>query len=446
MKIRLPATVKAVLDGLHGKGFEAYAVGGCVRDSILGRRPDDWDITTSARPEEVKRIFSRTVDTGIAHGTVTVLVGSRAHEVTTYRIDGTYGDGRHPDSVTFTASLPEDLKRRDFTVNAMAYNEEEGLIDLCGGMEDLQKKVIRCVGDPMERFSEDALRILRAVRFSAQLNFGIDKETLVGIVRLAPTLEKISAERICTELLKLIESEHPDYLKVAYEAGITKIILPEFDAMMDTPQNNPHHCFSVGDHTLKTMCAIESGKVQRLTMLLHDVGKPCSRTTDEKGIDHFKGHGPAGAELAEKIMKRLKLDKDTIRKVTTLVKYHDWRIQPEEKAVRHAVNRIGTELFPVLLKVQNADMLAQSPEYMPQNLQRIIGVSGIYEKIIREAQCVSLKELQLSGGDIVALGCAPGPEIGRLLQKALEEVLDDPEKNNREYLLDFVRTQREVKE
>ena len=233
---------------------------------------------------------------------------------------------------------------------------------------------------------------------------------------------------------------------MAYEAGITKIILPEFDAMMDTPQNNPHHCFSVGDHTLKTMCAIESGKVQRLTMLLHDVGKPCSRTTDEKGIDHFKGHGPAGAELAEKIMRRLKLDNETIRKVTTLVRYHDWRIQPEEKEVRHAVNRIGTELFPVLLKVQNADMLAQSPEYMPQNLQRIIGVSGIYEKIIREAQCVSLKELQLSGGDIVALGCAPGPEVGRLLQKALEEVLDDPEKNSREYLLDFVRTQREVKE
>ena len=446
MRIKLPATVKAVLDGLHGKGYEAYAVGGCVRDSILGRRPDDWDITTSALPEQVKSIFRRTVDTGIAHGTVTVLIGEKAHEVTTYRIDGTYGDGRHPDNVTFTASLSEDLKRRDFTVNAMAYNEEEGLIDICGGMDDLQKKIIRCVGDPMERFSEDALRILRAIRFSAQLNFGIDRETLVGIVRLAPTLEKISAERICTELLKLIESDHPEYLKVAYEAGITRIILPEFDAMMDTPQKNPHHCFNVGEHTLKSLEAIESGRVTRLTMLLHDVGKPSCRTTDEEGIDHFKGHGPLGAELAGKIMRRLKLDNDTIRKVTTLIRYHDWRMRPDEKEVRHAVSRIGAELFPVLLKVQTADMLAQSPEYMPEKLQRIVEVSTAYEKIIREAQCVSLKDLKITGRDIMSFGCAPGPEVGRLLQLALEEALDDPEKNDREYLLNFIKTRMEGKE
>lgn len=445
MKIRLPATVRMILDSLHERGYEAYAVGGCVRDSVLGRRPDDWDITTSALPEQVKSIFSRTVDTGIVHGTVTVLVGSKAHEVTTYRIDGSYGDGRHPDSVAFTASLAEDLKRRDFTVNAMAYNEEEGLIDLCGGMEDLQKKVIRCVGDPMERFSEDALRILRAVRFSAQLNFGIDRETLAGIIRLAPTLEKISAERICTELLKLTESDHPDYLKVAYEAGITKIILPEFDAMMDTPQNNPHHCFTVGEHTLKSLCAIETGKVNRLTMLLHDIGKPACRTTDEAGIDHFRGHGPLGAEMAEKIMRRLKLDNDTIRKVTTLIRYHDWRMEPEEKTVRRAVNKIGSELFPVLLKVQNADMLAQSPEYLPLKLRRIVEVSALYEKIIREGQCVSLKDLKLSGGDILKLGCEPGPEVGRLLRLALEEVLEDPGKNTEEYLTDFVRQHMEDK-
>jgi tRNA nucleotidyltransferase (CCA-adding enzyme) len=439
VKIKLPATVKAVLDGLHAKGYEAYAVGGCIRDSVLGRRPDDWDITTSALPRQVKEIFGRTVDTGIAHGTVTVLLGSKAHEVTTYRIDGEYGDGRHPDQVTFTASLAEDLKRRDFTVNAMAYNEEEGLIDLCGGMEDLQKKLIRCVGDPMERFSEDALRILRAVRFSAQLNFGIDRETLAGIIRLAPTLEKISAERICTELLKLIGSDHPDYLKVAYEAGITKIILPEFDAMMQTPQNNPYHCFGVGDHTLKSMCAIEAGRITRLAMLLHDVGKPLCRTTDEAGIDHFKEHGPLGAELAGKIMRRLKLDNDTIRKVKELVRYHDWRIQPEEKQVRRAVNRIGEELFPILLKIQNADMLAQDPKYMPQNLQRIIGVTACYEKIIREKQCISLKDLQVTGADILELGCKPGPEVGKLLRLALEEVLEDPGKNDRTWLMEFLR-------
>ena len=439
MKIKLPATVKAVLDSLHAAGYEAYAVGGCVRDSILGRRPDDWDITTSALPEQVKAIFNRTVDTGIAHGTVTVLIGSKAHEVTTYRIDGTYKDGRHPEEVTFTASLPEDLKRRDFTINAMAYNEEEGLVDLHGGLEDLQKKMVRCVGDPMERFSEDALRILRAVRFSAQLNFGIDRDTVAGIIRLAPNLSKISAERICTELVKLITSDHPDYLKVAYEAGITRIVLPEFDAMMETPQNNPHHCYTVGEHTLKSMCAVEADRVLRLTMLFHDMGKPSCRTTDAEGIDHFKGHGPVSAEMAGTIMRRLRMDNAAIRKVTTLVRYHDWRIEPEEKAVRRAMNKIGTELFPLLIKVQNADTLAQSAEYMTLKLQRIIEVSLISEKILQSRQCVGLKDLKITGQDILALGCRPGPKVGVLLNSALEEVLDDPEKNNREYLLEFIR-------
>ena len=439
MKIKLPATVKAVLDSLHAAGYEAYAVGGCVRDSILGRRPDDWDITTSALPEQVKAIFNRTVDTGIAHGTVTVLIGSKAHEVTTYRIDGTYKDGRHPEEVTFTASLPEDQKRREFTINAMAYNEEEGLVDLHGGLEDLQKKMVRCVGDPMERFSEDALRILRAVRFSAQLNFGIDRDTVAGIIRLAPNLSKISAERICTELVKLITSDHPDYLKVAYEAGITRIVLPEFDAMMETPQNNPHHCYTVGEHTLKSMCAVEADRVLRLTMLFHDMGKPSCRTTDAEGIDHFKGHGPVSAEMAGTIMRRLRMDNAAIRKVTTLVRYHDWRIEPEEKAVRRAMNKIGTELFPLLIKVQNADTLAQSAEYMTLKLQRIIEVSLISEKILQSRQCVGLKDLKITGQDILALGCRPGPKVGVLLNSALEEVLDDPEKNNREYLLEFIR-------
>ena len=345
MKIQLPATVKAVIDTLQAKGFEAYAVGGCVRDSILGRRPDDWDITTSARPLQVKEIFHRTVDTGIAHGTVTVLFGGGAHEVTTYRLDGEYEDARHPKEVTFTASLREDLRRRDFTINAMAYNEKEGLVDLYGGMEDLQRKRIRCVGDPMERFQEDALRILRAVRFSAQLNFCIEEETWEAIKKLAPTLSKISAERICAELMKLLLSAHPDYLRKAYEAGVTRIVLPEFDRLMDTPQNNPHHCLNVGEHTLKSLCAAPAEKLLRLTMLLHDMGKPACRTTDEQGIDHFRGHGEVSAGIAQKIMRRLRMDNDTVRKVITLIRYHDWRLEPSQREVRRAVNRIGRELF-----------------------------------------------------------------------------------------------------
>lgn len=439
MKIRLPATVKGIIDALEARGFEAYAVGGCVRDSILGRTPDDWDITTSARPEQVKEIFHRTVDTGIVHGTVTVLLGSGAHEVTTYRIDGEYEDARHPRGVTFTASLEEDLKRRDFTINAMAYNEKQGLVDLYGGMEDLQRKVIRCVGNPEERFGEDALRILRAVRFSAQLNFQIEEATRKAIVRLAAALEKISAERICAELLKLLLSPHPDYLRRAWETGITGIVLPEFDALMETPQNNPHHCCNVGEHTLKSLCQVPADRILRLTMLLHDMGKPSCRTTDEKGTDHFKGHGEVGARMAGQILRRLKMDNDTIRKVKLLVKFHDWRVEPAERAVRRAVNRVSPELFPALLQIQTADTLAQSENWRRQKLERIEKVSGLYKKIMEEHQCVGLKDLALSGRDLIELGIKPGPRLGELLNAALEHVLDVPEDNTKESLTEFCR-------
>ena len=439
MKIRLPATVKGIIDALEARGFEAYAVGGCVRDSILGRTPDDWDITTSARPEQVKEIFHRTVDTGIVHGTVTVLLGSGAHEVTTYRIDGEYEDARHPRGVTFTASLEEDLKRRDFTINAMAYNEKQGLVDLYGGMEDLQRKVIRCVGNPEERFGEDALRILRAVRFSAQLNFQIEEATRKAIVRLTAALEKISAERICAELLKLLLSPHPDYLRRAWETGITGIVLPEFDALMETPQNNPHHCCNVGEHTLKSLCQVPADRILRLTMLLHDMGKPSCRTTDEKGTDHFKGHGEVGARMAGQILRRLKMDNDTIRKVKLLVKFHDWRVEPAERAVRRAVNRVSPELFPALLQIQTADTLAQSENWRRQKLERIEKVSGLYKKIMEEHQCVGLKDLALSGRDLIELGMEPGPRLGELLNAALEHVLDVPEDNTKESLTEFCR-------
>ena len=439
MRIRIPATAKAILDALHTRGFEAYIVGGCVRDSILGRVPADWDITTNAKPEEVRRIFSRTVDTGIKHGTVTVLVGSRQHEVTTYRIDGKYTDGRHPDSVTYTPSLTEDLKRRDFTINAMAYNEEDGLVDLFGGMDDLQRKLIRCVGNPLERFSEDALRILRAVRLSAQLNFSIDDDTLSGISILAHTLSRISAERICTELIKLICSSHPEYLKVAYKTGITRVILPEFNEMMRTPQNNPHHMYDVGTHTLVSMMKISPEKNLRLTMLLHDVGKPSCRTTDERGIDHFVGHAEAGTEIAGKVLHRLKLDNATIQTVTTLIRYHDCRVLPQERQVRRLISRTGPELFHDLIRIQEADTLAQSEYHRDDKLGTILRVEKIGEKIIREKQPVSVKDLAVTGRDLMDAGIPEGPEVGRILRAALDEVLDDPAKNTREYIIRLAR-------
>ena len=440
MRLNLPASVDAIIDSLQAKGYEAYAVGGCVRDSILGCKPDDWDITTSATPWQVKEIFNRTVDTGLQHGTVTVLMGNYAHEVTTYRIDGDYEDGRHPKEVTFTASLEEDLKRRDFTINAMAYNDKSGLIDLYGGIEDLQRKCIRCVGNAEERFKEDALRIMRALRFSAQLDFGIDQETYDAVRDLSSTLAKISAERIATELTKLLVSGHPEYIQHAYDTGITKVILPEFDAVMETPQNNPHHCYNVGRHTIESLKYTPVDKVLRLTMLLHDIGKPACWTTDEDGIDHFKGHAMEGMELARDILQRLKFDNDTIYQVTNLIKWHDCRMEPSLKTIRKILNKIGPNLFEKLLTVQYADTMAQSGFCRKEKIQRITEVEACFKEILESNQCISLKDLEVTGQDLIALGLKPGPQIGQLLNQALDQVLEEPEKNERNYLLSFIDT------
>ena len=435
MILEIPKNAETILHILEKAGYEAYVVGGCVRDSILGRIPDDWDITTSAKPEQVKALFHRTVDTGLQHGTVTVLMEKEGYEVTTYRVDGEYEDGRHPKEVTFTASLEEDLKRRDFTINAMAYNPSSGLVDLFGGLEDIERKIIRCVGNPLERFTEDALRIMRAVRFSAQLGFAIEEETRKALKVLAPNLKHVSAERIQVELVKLLMSPHPDYLRVAYEAGITAEFLPEFDACMTTSQNTPHHCYTVGEHILHSLCHVRADKVLRITMLLHDIGKPVVRKTDENGRDHFKMHGIAGEKMAAQILRRLKFDNDTIRKVTRLVKWHDDRPEGMTKAVRRAVNRIGEDLFPYYLEVQQADMLAQSDYRRAEKQKRLDRVKEAYEMIINEHQCVSLKTLAVTGKDLIEAGYKPGREIGETLNRLLEVVLADPQKNQKEILL-----------
>lgn len=439
MRLTIPSNAEKILDILEQNGYEAYVVGGCVRDSILGRDPDDWDITTSASPEQVKELFTRTVDTGLQHGTVTVLMDREGYEVTTYRVDGDYEDGRHPKQVIFTSSLEEDLKRRDFTINAMAYHPKKGLVDLFHGMEDMQAKTIRCVGDPMERFQEDALRILRAVRFSAQLGFRIDEDTQNGIRSLAPNLKCVSAERIQTELVKLLVSPHPDHLRVAYETGITREFLPEFDRCMETEQNTPHHCYSVGEHTLHTLLEIRPDKVLRLTMLLHDIAKPIMRKTDENGRDHFKMHASEGEKMAKSILRRLKFDNDTIRKVSALVRYHDDRPMPEMKSVRRAVNRIGEELFPFYLEVQKADMMAQSNYQREEKAARLSGVTECYREILVRQQCVSLKSLAVSGRDLIMAGYKPGPELGEILGQLLEHVLEKPEDNSKEKLLQLIQ-------
>ncbi|MDE6675167.1 MAG: CCA tRNA nucleotidyltransferase, partial [Acetatifactor sp.] len=321
MVINLPEKVKYIIDTITEAGYEAYAVGGCIRDSILGREPNDWDITTSARPEQVKELFRRTVDTGIAHGTVTVMLDKEGFEVTTYRIDGEYEDHRHPREVIFTSQLVEDLRRRDFTINAMAYNETAGLVDAFNGMGDIKQKVIRCVGCAKDRFAEDALRILRAIRFSAQLGYTIEKETGEAIQELAASLSAISAERIQAELVKLLISPHPDYLRQAYDMGVTAVILPELDYCMTTSQNHPHHCYTVGEHILHSLEHVPAQKDVRLAMLLHDIGKPRTLEADQDGITHFYGHPAVSAKMAEMILKRLKFDNDTIATVCRLVEF-----------------------------------------------------------------------------------------------------------------------------
>lgn len=439
MKIELPRKVVLIIKNLQRHGYDAYAVGGCVRDSILNRKPEDWDITTSAKPEQVKRIFRRTVDTGIEHGTVTVLIGKDGFEVTTYRVDGLYEDGRHPKEVTFTSRLDEDLKRRDFTINAMAYNDDERLVDAFGGMRDLNYHLIRCVGDPKERFSEDALRILRAVRFSAQLAFPIEPETAEAIKSLAPNLEKISAERIQAELVKLLVSDHPERIQDACELGITKVVLPEWDDMVGVKQNTPHHKYDVAAHTVHALQNVKNDKVLRLTMLFHDMGKPVMKTTDENGRDHFKGHAIASEQIAKTVMKRLKFDNDTIRKVTKLVAYHDYRMEPTGANVRRAMHEIGVELFPYYLAVRLADTKAQSSYERRGKLENIIQIRELYRNALRNKECVTLKDLAVTGTDLINLGIAPGKKLGTLLNELLDMVIEDPAWNQKGKLCDYVK-------
>ena len=434
-KINMPEAVQYILATLDRAGFEAYAVGGCIRDSIMGREPNDWDITTSAQPAEVKKLFPRTIDTGIAHGTVTIMIKKTGYEVTTYRIDGKYVDGRHPEHVTFTASLEEDLKRRDFTVNAMAYNEKDGLVDLFGGRQDMEAGVIRCVGPAEQRFTEDALRIMRAVRFSAQFDYKIEEQTMAAIKKLAPNLHKISAERVQMELIKLLVSPNPDKLRVAYEAGITKVILPEFDLCMETSQHNPHHCYNVGEHTLCSLCQVRADKVLRLTMLFHDIGKPLARTTDENGIDHFRNHPALGADLTRKIMRRLKFDRDTMDLVCQIVRFHDWDIQATEKNMRRCIAQIGENAFPEIFEVNRADILAQKKEMQAEKLEKLAYLEKCYEKIIQDQDCLSLADLAVKGKDLMDAGMTPGQELGVVLKKMLLDVLDQPSRNSKEYLL-----------
>ncbi len=456
----IPEKVKYILDVLKANNHEGYAVGGCVRDSVLGRTPGDWDITTSARPEEVKKIFKRTADTGIEHGTVTVILGGEGFEVTTYRVDGKYEDHRHPTEVEFTPDLREDLKRRDFTINAMAYNPETGIVDLFDGTKDLENRCIRCVGEPEERFSEDALRMLRGIRFAGQLGFTIEERTLQAIQKQSASIGKVSVERIRTEITKLLLSKEPDKLLLAEKTGLCESFLPELSRILETVQNNPHHCFDVGHHSLlavrnvgeirkrlqkedKVMPSPYGGDFRRekvdtilvFAALLHDVGKPASKTTDEKGIDHFHGHAEAGSQMAHKIMRRLRFDNDSVNMVTKIVRFHERRYDGSRKAMRRLMSQAGAEIMPYLFIIQEADILAQSEYMREEKLARIEEGKYVFTEILRQNEAVSLQDLEVTGKDLLDLGVPRGPRIGEVLRELLDIVIDSPEKNNRKLLL-----------
>lgn len=430
--MQLPESVEKIIHTLETAGFEAYAVGGCVRDVLLGLTPDDWDITTSAEPSQVKSLFQKTIDTGIQHGTVTVRMDGKSFEVTTYRIDGKYEDGRHPDEVTFTKSLEEDLKRRDFTINAMAYNGSTGLVDLYGGQEDLEKRVIRCVGDPGERFTEDALRMMRAVRFAAKLDFSIEENTRRAITRLKSNLSKVSAERIQVELTKLITSDHPKKMYDLFDTGLTSVFFPEWDAAMICDQNTKHHMYTVGWHTIHVMENVRPDKVMRLAAMLHDIGKPVVKRPDKKEHSHFQGHPQMSDIMAEKILRRLKYDNDTIHRVRILVRYHDERPALNDITVRRCMNEMDLD-FNDLFELKRADTFAQS-EYMREEK---FGYIDRFEQLYRANldKCTDKSQLAVNGGDLINEGINKGPQMGRIIDKMLDDVLTDPSQNTRENLI-----------
>ena len=432
---KIPEYVKNVLSRLESAGYEAWCVGGCVRDLHLGRMPEDWDVTTSARPEETMKVFGAcAIPTGLKHGTVTVKAEEGTVEVTTYRRDGDYLDHRRPESVFFTSSLEEDLLRRDFTVNAMAMNLREQVRDPYGGLRDLEAGILRCVGDGERRFEEDALRILRGLRFAACLGFVIEPETAAAIHGKKELLRQIAVERIWVELAKLLAGD--DAVRILREyVDVFGVFWPELLAMVDLDQKNRHHIYNVWEHSLHALAHTERELLLRCTVLLHDVGKPVCMTVDENGVGHFYGHPKVGAALADEMLRRLKVDNVTRDTVVRLVDWHDRDIPRTERGLRRALRELGEADLRRLLAVKRADNLAQAPEY--HGVQREIDLAEqILERLLKENACVSLKQLEISGCDLMALG-ASGPAVGAGLAMLLDAVIDGNLENNREALLSY---------
>lgn len=443
MHISLPSPVLQLIETLNRAGFAAYAVGGCVRDALRGVTPPDFDIATDATPEQVTALFAdeRVVATGLAHGTVTVILSDLPMEVTTFRKESGYGDHRHPDSVQFTSQLKEDLARRDFTVNAMAYHPAEGLMDFFGGQADLENRIIRCVGDPDERFNEDALRILRALRFASVLGFTIEPATAKALHSHREDLGFVANERICAELLKLLCGQEVATILREYVDVITTI-LPELTDCVGFEQHSRYHIYDVYEHTLHSVAAIPNDPILRFTMLLHDSGKPLAFTQEPDGTGHFYGHGTHSVRLAEQAMRRLRVSNAFFEQVSTLICYHDLRFESTIPFIKRWLNRLGEDTLRKLFKVQAADCAAQAPNLLGR-LDGLRRLEELLNEVITQQGCFSLKDLAVNGTDLLALGVPADATLGTYLNRLLDAVIDEQCENERTALLNLVRRCRE---
>lgn len=443
INFNLPTEVEEILKLLEKTGHEAYIVGGCVRDKILGRVPHDYDICTSAKPDEVINVFRyfnfKVIETGLKHGTVTVMINNEPYEITTYRIDGKYSDNRRPDSVEFTTSLEEDLSRRDFTINAMAYSPKDGLIDPFHGIYDIQKKVIRCVGNPASRFQEDALRILRAMRFSIRLGFKISRSTFEAMNENKQLISNVSYERVNAELMKMLESGKPILEHFNGCRDIIAEFIPEFIPCFDFSQNNQYHVYDVYNHILHAVDNYKGNDMKvKLALLLHDIGKPECYSEDHNG-GHFIGHGIKSSDKANEILKRLRFDNETIKSVTDLVLYHDSTIEPTPKTIKRWLNKVGETQLRRLFEIRKADMLAHSDVNKQERIDKQKELSELLDVIMSEEQCFSIKNLMVSGKDLLNIGYKEGKQLGEALQGLLDCVISNEVENDKDKLLELAK-------
>lgn len=438
MVISMPKNVKAVIDILEKNGHEAYVVGGCVRDELLGRTPKDYDVATSAVPEETKQCFRnfKVVETGLKHGTVTVIMNGESFEVTTFRKDGSYSDRRRPDSVAFSSKLEDDLARRDFTVNAMAYNSHRGLIDLYGGQKDLFRRRIVCVGDPEKRFGEDALRIMRALRFASELGFSPEKNTAEAAHKMKDLLEEISSERVAKELLLLLCGTSPFEVLTEFSDIIAEIV-PEIEPCIDFDQHSKYHIYDVWTHTASAVERSEADPDVRLALMLHDIGKPFCFKTDDEGNGHFYGHEKLSADIAENVMRRLRFPIDTIKRVSKLIRYHYVTPVNDDKVVKRLLSTLGNEDYFLLMEVMKGDNRSKH-RFCMERVQVIEAMQKRAERIIAEDPCLHISDLKVNGGDMLELGFT-GEAIGTILDDMLEAVIDERIPNERDALLRFAR-------